>query len=444
MTESHLQPKKGNFPLGKFIFFLFIALAGTAGGYWQFYQPNSSVNQQALLAIPETKDPYTAFAEEIYDGIKENYWEKIEDDKLSEIFRLAAEKQTGTSQILVSKDKAGVTTLIGQLTKDQTTEKKKERVTGIADLVLSNLQPFGRSRLYTSKQEKKLRETVENIDSTTDLYATLGIEKDATPEQIKETYQKKSAELKKDTSPEAAKKLALLDRAFEALATPEKKENYDKTGAEPTVTYKLVHPDIFYMRLTKFSPQSFDELRKAANTIDPKQKNGPTTLIFDLRANIGGAIDILQYFLGPFIGPDRYAYDFFHQGDTTPYKTKVGWLESLVRYKKVVILIDEKSQSSAEVMAATLKKYNAGILVGTKTKGWGTVEQIFPIKQQLNPDESYSVMLVHSLTLRDDGQPIEGRGIEPTVNINDKDWTKQLTSYFNYPELIQAIKEVLK
>lgn len=444
MKGFNLAFKKKRFPFIKSIFFLFVILAGAAGGYWQFYRPPPATDQDALLTVPELKDPYLSFTEEIYDNIQQNYWEKIENDKLGEIYRLAAEKITGSPQIIASKNKAGVRTLTAQLIKDQTEEKKKGIVTAMADLVLANLQPFGRSRLYTRQQEKQLRNTVENIDPSTNLYATLGLTKEATSKEIQEAYREKSVELKKDSSPETTQKLAQINRAIEALAVPEKKEKYDKTGAEPTVTHKLIRPDIFYLKLTKFSSQSFDELQKAANSIDPQQKEGPTTLIFDLRGNIGGAIDILQYFLGPFIGPDRYAYDFFHQGETTPFKTKGGWLESLRRYKKMVVLIDNKSQSSAEVMATTLKKYNAGVLVGGKTKGWGTVEQIFPIPQTFDSDENFSVMLVQSLTLREDGQPIEGRGVEPSINIEDRNWPQQLLTYFNHPELVQAIREVLK
>jgi len=117
-------------------------------------------------------------------------------------------------------------------------------------------------------------------------------------------------------------------------------------------------------------------------------------------------------------------------------------LASLTRYKKVIILIDNQTQSSAEVMAAALKKYNAGVLFGTATRGWGTVERAFPIENQIDENESYSVFLVHSLTLRDDGQPIEGKGVDPTININDSNWSDQLLAYYNFPNLIKAIKSL--
>ena len=107
-----------------------------------------------------------------------------------------------------------------------------------------------------------------------------------------------------------------------------------------------------------------------------------------------------------------------------------------------MILIDDEVQSSGELMAATLKKYNVGITVGTKTKGWGTIEKVFEIENQIDPNEKYSAFIVHSLALRDDGQPIENNGVSPLININDKDWKEQLFTYFNYNELIEAVEEI--
>ena len=91
-----------------------------------------------------------------------------------------------------------------------------------------------------------------------------------------------------------------------------------------------------------------------------------------------------------------------------------------------------------------MKKYNVGVLIGVPTKGWGTVEKVFPIENQIDSKQKFSMLLVHSLTLRDDGQPIEGRGVDPTINLNDKDWPQQLMAYFNYPELVSVVRELIK
>ncbi|MBI2338435.1 hypothetical protein HYU95_04600 [Candidatus Daviesbacteria bacterium] len=82
-------------------------------------------------------------------------------------------------------------------------------------------------------------------------------------------------------------------------------------------------------------------------------------------------------------------------------------------------------------------------MVGTPTKGWGTVERVFPLDNQISKEEKYSLFLVHSLTLRDDNLPIEGRGVEPDVNITDTNWPQKLLLYFNNPALIDNTAKIL-
>jgi len=412
---------------------------GTSGGAYYYYKHYLHKDTEA------TKDVHLAFIDEVWDTVKTNYWDKEPDDQLANLYKLGAEKILEKPQTLATADKAGVEGMVNLIMKDMAADKKKEFVTNLSDIVLANLKPFGRSRLYSQKQEQTLRDTVQNkdpnaSDPTQNLYAALGTTKDATQAEIVQSYQEKVKAVDPKTA-EGQQKLAQLERAKAALANPDNRKVYDSSGVEPTVITKKIDSRTFYMHITKVSPQTFDEFQKAANSTETSP--GLNSLIVDLRGNIGGAIDILPYFLGPFIGPDSYAYDFFHQGDYTPYKTKLGWMPSLVKFKKVVILIDGESQSSAEVMAATFKKYNVGVVVGSHTKGWGTIEQIMPMKTQLSPDEKYSMLMVHSITLRDDGEPIEGRGVDPTINIADKNWDKQLLDYYNLPSLVAAVKEAL-
>jgi len=303
--------------------------------------------------------------------------------------------------------------------------------------------------LYSQKEETSLKNQVENKNPDIDQYKVLEVNKDASIKEIEKTYEEKTTQLtetlKKEIVPEkkaeAEQKLLQVQKAFQVLSDQESKKIYDESGVEPTMEYKLLRPDIFYIHLTKFSPTTVDELFRVTTKVD----KGSTlnTLIFDLRDNIGGTIDGLPYFLGPFIGNDQYAYQFYHQGAKEDFKTKIGWLPSMVRYKKVVVMINKNTQSSAEVMASVIKKYNVGILIGETSRGWGTVEKVFELKQQIDPNEKYSAFLVHSVTLREDGQPIEGRGVEPLIKLSDKDWDKQLMNYYHYEPLVSAIGEIL-
>lgn len=395
------------------------------------------------LSVRKINDKHIAFLFEVYDTIKSNYWDKISDEQLVNLYVLGTEKLTGKKQEIKVKDEQNLQGLLSNNLKEIKDEAKKNEFTSqLADIVLANLQPFGRSRLYSQKQEVDLKNQVENKNPEVDQYKVLDVTRDAKPEDLKKAFNQKTVELKKDQSPEAKQQLTQVTKAYEILSDKDNKKTYDQSGVEPTMEYKLVTPDIFYLHINKFSPTTIEELVRITQKVD--NEPGPNTLILDLRDNVGGAIDGLPYFLGPFIGNDQYAYQFYHQGNKEDFKTKIGWLPSLIRYKKVVTVINDGTQSSAEVMAAVLKKYNVGVVIGTPTKGWGTVEKVFPLNQQIDVNTKYSVFLVHSLTLREDGQPIEGKKVEPVINITDPSWEKQLYNYFRYNELAKAIKEVLK
>lgn len=388
------------------------------------------------------KDKYIAFLFEVYDTIQKNYWEKITDEQLVNLYVLGAEKITGKKQEIKTKDQKNLRELLEKNINEIKDEaKKKEFSATLADIALANLQPFGRSRLYSQKQEVDLKNNVENRTGT-DYYKTLDVNRDVSPDKLKEAFSQKVVELKKDQTEEGKQKLAEANKAYQILSDEGNKKTYDASGVEPTMDNRLITPNVFYIKLDKFSPTTIEELLRVTQKVD--KEPGPSALIIDLRNNVGGAIDGLPYFLGPFIGNDQYAYQFYQQGNKEDFKTKVGWLPGLVRYKNVVILVNENTQSSAEVMAAVLKRFNVGILVGTKTRGWGTVEKVFELKNQIDPAEKYSVFLVHHLTLREDGQPIEGKGVDPLINIKDPNWEKQFNTYFHYPEFTGAVKSVLK
>lgn len=413
-----------------------IFIGGLTIGYFSSRSNKDSETQKIQQNI------YVNFALEIYDKIQKEHWNKVSDEELSNLFRLAAEKLLAAPQKLSSADKNGLATMITEVTQNTEEAKRKEFIASVANLVLVNLKPFSRSALYTKKLKQELANKVQNVNPENNLYSTLGTEEGATQKELDDAYAKKVSELTPQIEkPEIKEQIKEIEYAYKVLSDEENKQRYDESKAEPTVLGKLIAPDVLYLYMPRVSPTTLNDLKKETEKFDSGEELN--SLILDLRGNIGGSLDVLQYLLGPFIGPNNYAFELFKQGEYEPFKTKFGWLPSLVRYKKVTILVDGNTQSSAEVMTATFKKYNVGIVVGIKTKGWGTIEAVYGLENQISEDEEYSVFLVNHLTVRDDGQSIEENGVDPTIDISDKDWEKQLLAYFDNQDFVNAVKKAL-
>lgn len=401
---------------------------------------NSYLKSQKDNPSSYSKNTHEAFISEVYDKVQENYWDNYSDTQFLEIFKLAFDKSGGNSYKEKFKNKDEFLNAFIKTLKSRNEDEKNKFTSDLATSVLSTLNPIGRSGLFTTKQEEQLKNTVENIDPQKDLYKNLGLNKGASTSAVLLAYTKKSEELSKDKSKEAENKLKEITYAKDVLTEKSKKENYDLKGVEPTFFTKIISSSVLYFQFKKFSPTSYDEFLKSFESY--KNNTALTALIFDLRGNVGGAIDATPYFLGNFIGKGVSAFDFYHKGEYLPFKTPTEKLASILKYKQIVILVDNNTQSSAELMAAAFKKYHTGVVLGIPTKGWGTVEKVFQIENQFSKLQKYSLFLVHSITLRDDNQPIEGRGVDPDVNIKSLDWEQQLYSYFRNQELIDAVKSI--
>lgn len=436
-----MHEKRSVSNLRKSIFFGGIAsiiLLGLAG--WLGYSYAQRTEQQ-MVRSEENIGSHTAFILNIYDIIKKEYWQQITDQQLALLFQSAAQTMIGGIAV-PTQDRAGVQSMIEEALQTVKPDQKDKFVTQLANKTLQNLQPATRSSLYSTEDAQELANTVNNIDPEVNLLDILNVTEASSAAEVQSSFNQKKQILDQSqlSDQEKTQQLAILERARETLTVPEARAQYATSGIEPTFSYNLISPDVVYLHLKQFSPTTPKDMQRVMQQLN--QSGKPTALILDLRSNIGGAIDTMPFLLSPFIGPNQYAYDFFKQGNTTQFRTSNLVIEELKQFKQIVVLTDGNTQSSAELMASVMKKFNVAVLVGTKTKGWGTVERVFPIEKQLNQNVQYSVFLVHSLTVREDGEAIEGNGVIPDIDLANPNWESELFSYFRNQELVEAVKKL--
>jgi len=407
-----------------------------------------------------TDNKYVEFISEVYKKVQQNYWDIMDDEKLFNLYNEGIKKvkeqmpeiQIPEATETLAKNSEGLKQITAQIMDQLDQEGKKSFAVKLTVGVLTNLEPFGRSGLYTTANQQDLTNRVYNIDPATDLYSAIGLNNQATQAEIAQAIDQQSAELKNVSQDEtqsdqerkaAQDQLALVERAQKTLTDPQKRENYNTNKIESTILTNQIGPDIFYVKIDKFSPQTLAEFQQTIGQIDQEASGNSDSLILDLRGNVGGAFDILPEFLGLFMGKDQLGYDWYQQGQVTSFKTTADRLAGLDKFSQVIILIDNGTQSSAEVMAMALKKSNFGILVGSTTKGWGTIERIFELDNQIDPQRNYSLFLVHHLSLGETQQPIEGRGVAPQVDLTAENWPEQLQADYDASDsLINAVEEI--
>jgi len=198
----------------------------------------------------------------------------------------------------------------------------------------------------------------------------------------------------------------------------------------PFLKWEIKDNNIAYLKLYLFTEKAGVDFKIAAFEIlnSPAKK-----IILDLRNNPGGYLEVAQDVAGWFLekgqivaikdfGEGREQKKYFAQGPSR-----------LLKYP-LVILINEGSASGSEILAGALRDNRGIILIGEKTFGKGSVQEL----EKLREGSSLKITIARWLTPK--GKLISDIGLEPDirVEITDEDYEKERD-----PQLDKAI-EVLK
>jgi carboxyl-terminal processing protease len=163
---------------------------------------------------------------------------------------------------------------------------------------------------------------------------------------------------------------------------------------------------IGYIRIRDFQKNTLSSLRENLSKL--ARRGDLKGLILDLRGNPGGLLDQAE----------RISDLFLRSGVIVT--TKVGDSKKSYRAReepydfngKVVVLVDSGSASASEIVAGALKNNERAVLVGERTFGKGSVQQIF----DLNDDSALKLTIASYLTPGDIS--IQDTGITPDIMIH--------------------------
>ena len=172
--------------------------------------------------------------------------------------------------------------------------------------------------------------------------------------------------------------------------------------------------DIFIIKLFSFTAQSPELFRIALRDFI---ESGKHKLIIDLRGNPGGyldaAWDITSWFLPA--GKIIVTEDFGGKEENKVYKSK-GY-NVLNRHfgnnekYKLIVLVDSGSASASEIMAGALQEHGVAKLLGTKTFGKGSVQELVTITS----NTSLKITIARWLTPK--GHNLSHDGLVPDIEV---------------------------
>ena len=135
----------------------------------------------------------------------------------------------------------------------------------------------------------------------------------------------------------------------------------------------MVKDDIGFIRLSQFARTSYIELMRALAEL---RGQGMRKLIFDLRDNSGGSLDQAIMIANEFLPKNRLiVYTEDREGmQVKEFSDGSGTSSDLA----LVILIDEGSASSSEILAGAVQDNDRGTIVGRRSFGKGLVQSQLP------------------------------------------------------------------
>ena len=179
------------------------------------------------------------------------------------------------------------------------------------------------------------------------------------------------------------------------------------------VTLKSVSSKIFeqdgkkvgYIYISIFAANTDSQFKKELIDLE---KKGINSLIIDVRDNTGGHLTSVENIISLFLDKKHVIYQIESKGKITKTYSK----NNDSKKYKVVMLVNENSASASEMLTAAMKEEYNSEVVGMKTFGKGTVQEV---GNTSNTNLNYKITTKKWLTPK--GNWINKKGIEPTIKV---------------------------
>jgi carboxyl-terminal processing protease len=168
--------------------------------------------------------------------------------------------------------------------------------------------------------------------------------------------------------------------------------------------------DIAYVSLSKFD--SSTTAQQLSDVVKGLLADNPKGLVFDLRGNPGGFLDQSIAVSDLFLNDGVVLYERTKDGDQRVFRSDN---DGVAQDIPLVVLINGGSASASEIVAGAIQDRGRGTLIGEKSFGKGSVQQI----NRLSDGSQLRVTIARWFTPND--RAIHGDGLEPDIAVEAGD-----------------------
>ena len=185
----------------------------------------------------------------------------------------------------------------------------------------------------------------------------------------------------------------------------------------PTVSGEMLDGTSFgYLLVSQFSEPTAMQFDKAVARLEA---GGIKGLVIDLRDNPGGLLTTAADMVGRFVDDKTVVRMRFRDGTEEVQRSPSGQVHEW-RYP-IVVLVNGDSASAAEIFSGNMRDYGKATLVGTRTYGKASVQNVFPLVDNSSAKVTIAKYYLPSSgyigrKVDDDGVKVSG-GLDPDVKV---------------------------
>lgn len=196
----------------------------------------------------------------------------------------------------------------------------------------------------------------------------------------------------------------------------------------PSVEHEILPNNVGYIEITQFWNDTAQLVAKAQKEF---KDAGVKEVVLDLRSNPGGSLEAAVDIANMWVPNGKVILQ--EKRDNKIVQTYTSSGETVFANTKTVVLIDEGSASASEILAGALKDNGIAQIVGMKSYGKGSVQQIIP----LNNGGELKVTVAR--WFRPNGDNIDKKGIKPDIEVKmtEEDYKNNVD-----PQKDEALKQL--